>query len=1073
MDRKTNVGIVAKGEMFGFPTECCIINENGEMVITGSLSTKGKAVSDLIQNEGLKLDGVADKLTVIKSINEFTVDFIKKSSDFYLLLSSTGISCGIIIAGQNKQLILFLDTNKLKGGNDFERFVCEIAEWAGIHHLFLAAKNQGSFNDLSLLKILSDKMDLRSYVPDSYLNYELIAAGMFDLNNNAFGQFVKQLTGQSFLKFAVGGSFTDKSFAAELSSEKIEAEHFTIENLSFGIQKIDERICCETSGKFIFRLDNLDFGFTLSGMVSNSSFSLSAASLPDMRLPLNSRLSFSDLALDINVGATGVSFGMTGRINTNNMSLFGGFVVAPPRISLLTAAITSSSGRVSLRDLVVEVADIRCDSVECLDMIAVEDFDINDVTLFNGKGLSEYPTDRRDVNFTEKKKKIESAVIVDFNSHINGNELKINGDAQLTPLGNTNDQFILTDKGNMRHYRIDRTGKVSLNCQIYVCSQPVVLGGMPMPLGFFICGTLDIFKVKARFLFMVEKGKSLVALVQIREINIANIFILRASSHQLNIEPIQGGFAGQLVKSDANGAIMYLNIQKERNELTFYLNAQISILKIFNLDTLVLIKDKQVYVNIQYKLWGFSVTFNLSGSYDKLVNSQGGFSVLVTFDTSDFLDAVNSVSNQLRDTARKVTESIDSATRRIDDAQRNVLSLQSQINDFNNRIDQCRSDIHHAKWYKIGLKIARAAEIGWIEIKKAGVYVAIGVAYSALEIAKAALRLDGAIVSGILNSLATVVNAVTKLLWINSFSIGLIDASPNNQRLIASLSLTVLGKEIKLDDSFEFNGDVRQSINNFVHKKLSDEAERLINDIKGGKRAYLPDGVNEEFDQNFIAEYCNLDKNKEKFVQMSDMSNAIDDLFIDANNAYFDAYNEEDTDARAAACELTNLRWENDNFKSQHTMDFDDEFVQSLNQVVGTIRNEKANNRASVSDDAEKMMDSLLDTVNIIREDNRSKANHDSNGESLFSRLEKNIDVKRSSRRSRAENDQIGIDAANDNYAKSVSLLVERHLGDHKCEEAEAMKKTIGIALYQFRNPDDTFRKGSNDVNNEHDEDDL
>lgn len=173
-----------------------------------------------------------------------------------------------------------------------------------------------------------------------YETYQLIASGVFDLNKTQSGKCVNTLTQLNQLRFAVGGNFKEKSFGAQLTSEKIETDTFILENFVFGLKNSSRDVYCIANGTFIFKLEGNRIGFTLSGAVSNKLFIISAASLPGSRIPLNSRLSFSDLALSIGVNGGKVSFGMTGRLNANHLSIFAGFAVSPPRITLFTATLT-------------------------------------------------------------------------------------------------------------------------------------------------------------------------------------------------------------------------------------------------------------------------------------------------------------------------------------------------------------------------------------------------------------------------------------------------------------------------------------------------------------------------------------------------------------------------------------------------------------------------------------------------------------------------------------------------------------------------------------------------------------
>ncbi|MDR0711293.1 MAG: hypothetical protein LBF67_02970 [Prevotellaceae bacterium] len=1070
MGKKANISLTAGGELFGFPAELGIARIGGETLITGLLNTKGRQVEDLLQNRELDVSGLAGNLTALpKPDADFSVSFAKKSDKYAFVLTSSGIACGIILAGQSKQLLLALDTEKLKSGNDFERFVATAAEWAGISRLLIIVQNGGGGGDYSLLQKVAGEAFAIVDTPKGYESYQLIAAGVFDLSKTGFGKCVNTLTGLKQLRFAVGGSFASKSFEARLISDKIETSAFVLENFSFGLKKSSSDFSCVAGGNFIFKLENNRIGFSLFGAVSNTSFTLSATSLPNARIPLNSRLSFSDLALSIGVNAGAVSFGMTGRLNTNNLSIFAGFAVSPPRITLFTAALTSTTGRISLKDLVVEIADIQWDAVNCLDVVAVGDFDLTATSLPSG-GITKFPTDSNDENYEKAKNEIEQRVVFEFNKKMDST-LQIKGSSQLTPLGNDTNQYILTDKGTMRHYRIDGSGRISLNCQIYVCTQETTFGTDKMPVGFFICGTLEIFKVKARFLFLVNKGKSLVALVQVQKISIGKIFSLGKSNKTLPVEPIHGGLAGQLIKPSNDGAVMYLNIQKDKGELTFYLSAHVTILGIFEFDSLVLIKDRFVYVNIEYTYAGFKIVVNLKGGYKSF--SETGFEASVVFDTTGFLEILKKAQETLKNAARSVKAGVEEATRKLNEAQQKVLNLQGQINNLDKRIAQCRSDISRAKWYQLWIKIARAAEIVGLGVAKAGVYVALGVAYSALEVAKAALKLGGAVVSTILESLAYIINAVTQMLWIKSFELG-ITANPQSQKIRAKLVLTVFGKDVTLDGELNLAGLI-DGIKNFVTGSITKQSNKLVDDIKSGKVKRAIEDDDDAIDMLSIAEYSDLTKNNERYAELLTLRDTVDDLFMDANDAYFDAFNEENADSRESACRLTELRWEEEIFQNQHSDAFDDELVESLDTVIKAIRQEKELNRAEISDEIEAKMDGLLHTVKSISNEKESRTKRAAARESLFSRLEKSVDVKRSTRRTRAAEAEVSADEANEKYAESLSKLLELHLGDKTGEVTEDLKRTLGVALYQFRNPDDTFRKqrDNNDNNNEEDEEDF
>ena len=534
------------------------------------------------------------------------------------------------------------------------------------------------------------------------------------------------------------------------------------------------------------------------------------------------------------------------------------------------------------------------------------------------------------------------------------------------------------------------------------------------------------------------------------------LFVIEKSQKPLPIEPINGGVAGQLVKPNNQGATLYLNIQKDKGELTFYVSAHLSILKIFDFDTLILIKDKLVYINIETQLAGFKTTFNLQGSYQNF--SESGFTARVVFDTSGFREILEKAQKALRSAAESVEKGVKEATRKVDEAQQSVLSLQRKIDGYNDRINQCKREISNAKWYQIGKKIARGLEIAGLEIAKAGIYVAIGVAYGALEVAKAALKLGGAIVSSVLKSVAYIIEAATQILWIKSFELG-ITATPQIQKINAELVLTILGNDVRLAGELNLTGLV-ENIKNFVSGGVKEKSDKLIEDAKNGKVTRAIEATpDSEIDLAFVQEYCDLNKNQKRYEELRLLQDAADDLFIDSNNAYFDAFNEEHPDERENACHLTELRWEEEIFHEQHSDAFDDNFVESLNNVIQVIRQEKTTSRADISEEMENQMDNLLHTVKTIRTEKEYRAKRAQERESLFSRVERNIEMKRSSMRSRDTETERSAEEANEQYANDLSRLIEQHLGDKEGETAENLKRTFGISLYRFRNQEDTFEQ--------------
>lgn len=1056
MSEKMNACIIANGKVMSFPAIFGITRIKEETMLVGSLNTQEKSINEFISNEETGLNELADKLSILpKNDTDFSVCFIAGGENSAFILKTSGITCGITLSKDTKQLLVAANTEGLKNGNSFEQAVGRIVEHLFISDLALIVRNNGgNAKSLSLLKSISKDFE-NIKILDKFSNTQLLATGVFDLGNNDFGKNVNKLTGLNKLYLGIGGSFTDREFIALLKSEEIETDNFIMDGLEFGIKISGTEFLFYAQSKFQFKLENMLLDFTFNGAVSNTSFTLSASS--DSRIPLNSRLSFSDLGLTIGIAGSGLSFGMMGRLNTNNLTMFGAFIInpapPPPKITLLSAAMTSTTGRITLKDLIYEIADIQWDAADCLDVIALGDFDLGSANVGLKEDELRYPQLKADEVLSEyekRKSSFEKRVIDGFNGNMN-ELLRIKADYNLEPLGNNSGQYILTDKNTMRHFRIDNKGAISLNCQIYLCYVPMQLGGYNMPVGMFICGTLEIFGIRARFLFSVEKGLSLVALFQMQKVVIRNILTLSKSKKIMPFTPIDGGIAGQLLDKSNDGIDFYLCIQKEKGELIFYLNAYISLLGIFTFESLVYIKERYVYIDVTTNYEGFQLVIKLEGSLSNFTTS--GYKAYISFDTQLFLDDLKKLQNQLKDVAKSVKNKLENAKGKIDEAQKEVCKLQSKINDFNGKINQCKDERSRCKWYQIAKKIAKDAEIIAYEISVAAVKVAIGVAYEALEIAKKALDLGGKAVEEIFDSVNYIINTAVQLLWIKSLELEVI-ANPQEQKISGKLVLTILGQDYEF--SKEINvGKLVEDVKSFVTCSTQKQAEGVKQQIEDG---HIVKGILVSKIDDLLLEECrDIRKCRETYNEMDVLRDRMENLFLDVNDVYMDVYENEEPNARETSCILEQNRWEEEIFRQQHCESFDEEFVRSLTTVTDKIKSEVSANNAELSVSSLQDMDYLLETVKELNDENNSYNHRLQKRPTLYERLERNIDQHYTVNSFRGTINGQSAKEANERYAKDIYDKFNEHLGDQNGEAAIRLKESLNQALREFKEMNDTL----------------
>jgi len=1041
VSKKPNIGLLIECEVFGVKANAALCRANSGIVAAGELNPQGNSLGGFV-SKAIPINDLCKSGAILNECNsnsQFTAKFAMIGKEKIAVLAKSGaLALCFIKNDKNWQAAFAMSTAKLKNSsNAFEKDMAVFAEWAGIENLNIIVQNSKQSKEVQLLKLIKGN-DIFLDVPENFQSNQLIIGSKFKLEKNGFGKFLKELIQINELDLWIGATPQTGSFGVSLVCGKIDTKLCAIENLTFALSKDSSTFFCAAGGVFTLKLDSGNIKFMLAGSASNTSFMLTGASFPETKFKLTEKLFFSDLALSIGI-SNGVAFGMTGRITTDKLSIFAGFMISvpPPKINLLTAAITTTKGSLSLADIVSDIAEIQFDAVKFLDVIAIEDFELQ-------------------ANIGKNKFAVNT-----FNSAV-GNEFAIS-DYKITELGR--DQYIVTDNVNMRHFRIDANGKVSLNCQIYTCFVSTKIGTNTFNPGFFICGVLKIFGVKARFLFKAEKGVSLIALVQISPVKIKagsfTLFELSGSKKDFPIAPIDGGAAGKLVKAPEKGKDLVLYINVKKTEVSCYLSAYLNVLEILKFDALVIIRDKNVYIDASLSYWGFSIIINIATSYQSF--SSANFEFSIKFDTSGFLKMLQEVQETLRNAAKKVSNTIEEAQRKLTDAQNSVLRLQNEIDSCNRSISNCKRAINNARWYQVVTKTAKALEIAWLEVKKVGIYVAIGVAYAALEAAKAVLGAAGKIATSVLKAAATIIQYATQLLWIKSFEFG-VKANGGGCTVKSKLVLIVLGKEKIIEGNINL-GDP----SSFVKNSLKSNSDEIVAKAEKGETIHKAAEIEFVLDDDILEQCKDLNKNYQRFEQSVDFTNALDEFFIGAAINYMDVYGEENPNFREVAGNFANMRMECEMNAIQNEMSFNEEFASSVDVVVDALDNETSR---SFSPDFLNKMKGLKKYANNAVQMHRSghagafqrKAKR--NLMDIYSNeIEKSMEVHRN----KASVDDIPIEESNEKYADSLVALLEKNFGDlDKDSPMNLMNNEyLATAIYELRN-----MQGRTKVENTNSEDD-
>ena len=1043
---KPNIGLFVECEVFGVEANAALCHTNSGVIVAGELNPQNKSLGNFVEGVvPIKDLYGGESSAILKESDAFTANFAIVSGDKIAILArSGGLALYIIKNKSDWQAAFALSTQKLKNSSGFEQKIAEVADWAGIEILNIIIQSSWQNKDTQLSKLVNaDNLFLD--VPNSFQKHLFIAGAKFQLNKNGFGKALNTLTNLNELDLWVGANPKDKSFGVSLVAPRIETELCIIENLIFALNKSASDFLCVASATFTLKLDGKDIIFTLGGSASNTSFMLTGTSIGNTKIYITKKLFLSDLSLAIGI-SKGVAFGMTGRLTTDKLSIFAGFMISvpPPKVNFLAVAMTSVSGRLSLADIVSDIAEIEFNSVKFLDFIAVYDFDLQ----------------------TAKNVNVNSNNFVsEFNSAVDNNNLLTISDYKITNLG-TN-QYIITDNQKLRHFRIDGNGKISLNCQVYICSVKTQIGTYRLNPGIFACGVLEVFGVKARFLFQIEKGVSLIALVQISPIKIGGIFELTGSKKEFPIAPIEGGLAGELVpKPDKNNnpLTLYINIQQKNYTCDLFFSAYLNILNILKADALVVMRDKMIYIDTTLSMWGFSLTIKVAADYGGFSSAKFAFKII--FDTSGFLEMAKKAQEALRNTARQITASITSAQSKITDAQNSVLRLQNEIKNCDNNIAACQQAIRNSKWYQVWIKVGKAAEIVWWNAKKAGIYVAIGVAYTALEVAKAAIGMAGAIATGILNAAATIINYATQLLWIKSFELG-VSANGTNTAIATELVLIVLGKEKTIKGSLGRLEDPKNS----VQGSINNESKTIEDEMRNGKPISRDVEIEFILDDEILQTCQDLDKNYLEYEKSIEFTNALDNFFVSAGRAHIDAYGAENPNYREIAANLTNMRIEYEMNAIQNEELFNDEFLEAVSVIDAELNSNETRNFSSELIEKSNCLKKYLSKGihrNEVKRANTSR-NEPAPRKNLMEIYDNEIENTLTLHKSRADNSKLSIEKANEKYADLLVASLEKHFGN--LDKNSPMNLTnsteLATAIYELRN----MRSRSKEKSGESDDD--
>ncbi|HEX3022060.1 MAG TPA: hypothetical protein VHP81_06695, partial [Lachnospiraceae bacterium] len=342
-----------------------------------------------------------------------------------------------------------------------------------------------------------------------------------------------------------------------------------------------------------------------------------------------------------------------------------------------------------------------------------------------------------------------------------------------------------------------------LQAQFYYAILNSTLGDYQVTPGIFVCGVVELFnKLRIRALFSFREQDGVIAFAQISELDLGFIKLTGSHFEQPSVNPLPANsLFNELIDHETSGAVFYLSASNY--EVSFYLDAYLELLGIFQCDARIIYTSGYVSLDTSITYLLITMTLHLKAQYSDF--SSANFEFYFCLDTSKLEERLRGVQQSIESAIIRCRQSIDNAMQSLNQAQQHVNELYGQINHLDNCIQSCRDTINNtSRWKRWIVKIAKGIEIAAYEVAKAGIYISIGVATAALDVAKAATNFAGTIGENVLNFVNGVIDTAMNLFFIKKIEL-FADASMQSQAFRASISFVALGKTYEYTTSFDRN----------------------------------------------------------------------------------------------------------------------------------------------------------------------------------------------------------------------------------------------------------------------------
>lgn len=806
--------MAAQATVLNCPAKIMFGKKEGELTFCGTLQWGRKKLSDSLKimedKSADRFGGYVDDLLPDRLPDELTVYYEK--NQMTLSVKDSGVLFKVVKANEGAAvLFVFRIQEETKANSDTSALLHALKSVAGFFGIqeFLFYAQTG---DRWMLPRLTENSFVGEQIPADIRTCSFLTCAHITMEGNSvFVRAVRTLFGLKETDLYVGGA--DKNFLCAVRIPPFETSFMKGSDMYMRME-MGSKPAFIIKGSFVFPFVP-DMKFTVDCGVRENAFELEAFAHVEKPVPLFAMFSIGDTCLMIRV-STGLTFGMYTNLYIRKIQLFGALILQVKGSAVVPKLLSAAISDLSIPILMDNLLGRHLNGIEALDFIQIKGLPFQNLSPFEQTAV--------------KNKEIDK-IVSQFNSQVKNASLQMDvSQVQVTPFG---DGLDVTDLQRMRHYYIDRSGKMKLMAQFYYAAEDTTLGNYTVQRGLFICAVIEIFGKAFEVLFFFREGDGILAYAKIPAMDLGFLKIGSSdfSSQGDSMLPVaRNSVLSQFLPARSDGIVFFLSATQK--EVSFYFDGMVEFLKLFRMDARIIYCQRMVSVDLR-TVWLSILQVSLHLKVDYSSFTSGGFEFCLIIDTAPLTEKLTAVTRNIENAIGRLREKIDNAKREIDRAQSHVNELYSQIESFNDKIRRCKQEISNASWWKkVFVAIAKGIEIGAYEVAKAGIYAAIGIATAALQVAKKVVDLSGKVGEGVMKAVNAVIQGAMSLFYIHYLKLAA-KADLNEQYFQAELQFVALGKTYTLNKSIRKTA-IESSPENAFSGVINEKLQPDLNNIENG-----------------------------------------------------------------------------------------------------------------------------------------------------------------------------------------------------------------------------------------------